>query len=100
MIAEKSFNYLKNIKEEENKMIFYYYYELSYFIDGTKFKVKGITYGNSWAEVMSNIVECYGEDDIDEIYRLKSIGDGGSCIEINEMKEANILKEVKEIQYE
>lgn len=81
-------------------MNFYYYYELSYYIDDTKFNAKGITYGNSWVEVMSNIVECYGENDIDEIYCLKAIGAGGPCIEINEMKEANILKGVKEIQYE
>ena len=81
-------------------MIFYYYYELSYYIDDAKIEAKGITYGSSWAEVMSNIVECYGEDDIDEIRCLKVIGDGGPCIEIKEMKEANILKEVKEFHYE
>ena len=81
-------------------MIFYYYYELSYYIDDTKFKARGITYGVSWAEVMSNIVECYGENDIDKICCLKVIGDGGSCIEIKEMQEANILKEIKEFNYE
>lgn len=74
-------------------MVFYYYYELSYYIDDTKFKARGITYGVSWAEVMSNIVECYGEDDIDEIYCLKAVGGGGSCFEIKEMQAANILKE-------
>lgn len=103
MIVEKLFNYFNfntNIKEGEDKVIFYYYYELSYYIDCTKFKAKGITYGVSWAEVMSNIVECYGENDIDEIYCLKPIGNGGSCIEIKEMQEDDILKEIKEINYE
>ena len=68
-------------------MTFYYYYELSYYIDGTIFKGKGITYGNSWAEVMSNIVEYYGENDIGEIHCLKPIGEGGACIEISDMEE-------------
>ena len=81
-------------------MNFYYYYELVYYIDDTVSKAKGITYGNSWAEVMQNLVEYYGENDIDEIHCLKAIGDGGSCIEIKEMQEANILKEIKEFWYE
>ena len=34
-------------------MNFYYYYELIYYNDDdTVSKAKGITYGNSWAEVM------------------------------------------------
>lgn len=68
-------------------MTFYYYYELSYYIDGTAFEAKGITYGVSWAEVMQNLVEYYGENDISEIHCLKSIGEGGSCIEISDMEE-------------
>ena len=68
-------------------MIFYYYYELSYFIDGAKFEAKGITYGNSWAEVMQNLVEYYGENEISEICCLRTIGEGGTCIEVNEVQE-------------
>lgn len=68
-------------------MNFYYYYKLNYYIDGTVFKGKGITYGNSWAEVMQNLAEYYGEDDIDEICCLKPIGEGGTCIEIGDMEE-------------
>lgn len=68
-------------------MNFYYYYELNYYIDGTIFKGKGITYGNSWAEVMQNLVEYYGENDICEICCLRSMGEGGTCIEVDEIQE-------------
>ena len=69
-------------------MNFYYYYELIYYNDDdTVSKAKGITYGNSQAEVMQNLVEYYGENEISEIRCLKSIGEGGTCIEVNEMQE-------------
>lgn len=68
-------------------MNFYYYYELNYYIDDTVFKAKGITYGNSWAEVMQNLVEYYGENDICKICCLKTIGEGGTCVEVNELQE-------------
>lgn len=68
-------------------MNFYYYYELIYSFDGTVSKAKGVTYGNSWAEVMQNLVEHYGENDICEIRCLKTIGEGGTCVEVNELQE-------------
>lgn len=68
-------------------MNFYYYYELIYSFDGTASKVKGVTYGNSWAEVMQNLVEHYGENDISGICCLRPIGEGGTCIEVNEIQE-------------
>lgn len=81
-------------------MNFYYYYELTYYMDNSVSKAKGITYGNFWIEVMQNLVGYYGENYISEICCLKSIGEGGTCIEVNEMQAANILKEVKEFNYE
>jgi hypothetical protein len=71
---------------------FYYYYELIYSFDGTVSKTKGVTYGNSWAEVMQNLVEYYGENDICEICYLRPIGEGGTCIEVDEMQKIYIKR--------
>lgn len=68
-------------------MVYFFYYELSFYFEGEKEKVKGITYGENWEEVMRHLVEYYGEIDLAEIYCLKSFSEGGPCFEIEDIKE-------------
>ena len=68
-------------------MTFFYTYKISYYydIDVTK-TATGITYGNSWMEAMDNLVQMYGDSQIVKIYSFNIIGDGGPCIEFDELK--------------
>ena len=68
-------------------MDWFYYYELYWYFDTEKKFAKGITYGVSWADAMNHLVEHYGENEISEITHFIPIGNGGNCIEIDEIKD-------------
>ena len=40
-----------------------YYYSLTYYFDGEERNAEGITYGETWTEVMSRLTEYYGEEE-------------------------------------
>ena len=68
-------------------MNIFYTYKIVYYYDVDEPKtVSGITYGNSWTEAMHNLIQTYGDDQIVEIHSFNIIGDGGPCIEFDELK--------------
>ena len=63
-------------------MNFFYAYKIEYYADIDKpIIAEGITYGDSWLDVMTHLVEMYGDDEMTEILSLRIIGDGGPCLE-------------------
>ena len=70
-------------------MIFFYAYKIEFYEDNTPIIAEGLTYGESWLDVMTHLIEMYGDDEITEIFYLRIIGDGGPCLE----KQDNPFKE-------
>lgn len=70
-------------------MIWYYYYKIKYYNDDTikENVAEGITCGITWSEVVKNLSETYGENNIVEIH-TNILGDGGPCFEIRDFNEA------------
>ena len=66
-------------------MTYFYYYKVKFWLDGER-EAEGITYGETWGEVMRHLVEMYGEEDTAEVY-LKCFSEGGDCLEFQEMRE-------------
>ena len=71
-------------------MNFFYAYKIEYYgdIDGP-ITAEGITYGASWLDVMTHLVEMYGDTEMTRILNLSVLGEGGPCLE----KEDIVLEE-------
>lgn len=74
--------------------IYFYYYKVKFFVDLEEHIADGFTYGASWADAISHLVDYYGENELIEIIHFAILGEGGPCIEIediyNDMKRQNI----------
>ena len=71
-------------------MNFFYAYKIEYYADTDEpIIAEGITYGASWLDVMTHLIEMYGDIEMTKILNISVLGDGGSCLE----KEDLILKE-------
>lgn len=71
-------------------MNFFYAYKIEYYADVDKpIIAEGITYGASWLDVMTHLIEMYGDIEITKILNLSVLGEGGSCLK----KEDLALKE-------
>ena len=71
-------------------MNFFYAYKIEYYADiDEPIIAEGITYGVSWLDVMTHLIEMYGDIEMTKILNISVLGDGGSCLE----KEDLILKE-------
>ena len=64
---------------------FFYYYKVRFYIDCVEQIADGFTFGKDWNEVISNLANYYGEDEMVEILNLRILGDGGTCIEIEDI---------------
>ena len=63
-------------------MNFFYAYKIKYYADTNKLKIaEGITYGASWLDGVTHLIEMYGDDEIMQILDINILGDGGSCLE-------------------
>ena len=73
-------------------MNFFYAYKIEYYgdIDGP-ITAEGITYGASWLDVMTHLVEMYGDTEMTRILNLSVLSEGGPCLE----KEDIVLEEEK-----
>ena len=71
-------------------MNFFYAYKIKYYADTNELKIaEGITYGASWLDVMTHLVEMYGDTEMTKILNLSVLGEGGPCLE----KEDIVLEE-------
>lgn len=78
-------------------MNFFHLYKIKYCTDtGELITVEGITYGASWLDVMTHLVERYGDIEIVEILNISILGDGGPCLE----KKDIVFKEKDELVIE
>lgn len=64
---------------------FFYYYKLKYYFDANEQTAEGFTFGNTWKEVMEHLVSYYGENEMVDILSLVVLGEGGNCIELDEI---------------
>ena len=67
-------------------MIFFYSYKIEFYEDNTPIIAEGLTYGASWLDVMTHLIEIYGDDEITQIFDISILGDGGPCIEREDIK--------------
>lgn len=70
-------------------MIFFYAYKIEFYEDNTPIIAEGLTYGESWLDVMKHLIEIYGDDEITQILDINILGDGGPCIEREDIKFTN-----------
>lgn len=74
-------------------MNFFYAYKIEYYTDiDEPIIAEGITYGASWLDVMTHLIEMYGDIEITKILNLSVLGEGGSCLEKKDL----IFKEEEE----
>lgn len=66
---------------------YFYYYKVRFYVDCIEQIADGFTFGKSWNEVISNLANYYGEDEMVEILNLRILGDGGTCIEVEDINE-------------
>lgn len=66
---------------------YFYYYKVRFYVDCIEQVADGFTFGKSWNEVISNLANYYGEDEMVEILNLRILGDGGACIEVEDINE-------------
>jgi hypothetical protein len=66
---------------------YFYYYKVRFYVDCVEQIADGFTFGKSWTEVISNLANYYGEDEMVEILNLRILGDGGTCIEVEDINE-------------
>lgn len=64
---------------------YFYYYKVRFYVDCIEKIADGFTFGKDWNEVISNLTDYYGENEMVEILNLRILGDGGTCIEIEDI---------------
>jgi len=63
-------------------MNFFYAYKIEYYADiDEPIIAEGITYGASWLDVMTHLIEMYGDIEMTKILNISVLGEGGSCLE-------------------
>ena len=65
--------------------IYYYFYEIRYCDENTSRHANGIVCGKRWVDVISELVETYGELEMFAIDKLICINDGFACVEFDEI---------------
>jgi len=65
---------------------YFYYYKIKFFdeVECVEKEVDGITFGDTCADVVHNIASFYGDSNIIDIMHCFVLGDGGSCVELED----------------
>lgn len=62
-------------------MNFFYSYKIEYYEADKPIIAEGITYGASWLDVMTHLIEWYGDNEMTHIFDINILNEGGSCLE-------------------
>ena len=67
--------------------LWYYYYKINFFENYEKKEADDITCGETWQDVVKNLVETYGENNIVN-FSTAILSDGSPCFEIKDFNDA------------